>query len=174
MPAATSKAEIIAVTEKEWGKLSTLLDKVDDTLATRPFEDGATIKDTIAHRAHWTHLFLGWYADGQAGREVHFPAKGYKWNQLKPYNAMLRERHAGLSWAEARASLDASHAALMDFYASHDDADLWKSSRNTKTSYSGPMKGANNAWTPGRWSESAGASHYRSAAKWIRTCLRAA
>ncbi|WP_421701259.1 ClbS/DfsB family four-helix bundle protein [Aliiroseovarius sp.] len=164
MPAATSKAEIIAITEKEWAKLTTLLDKVDEALATRPLDDGVTIKDTVAHRAHWTHLFLGWYADGQAGREVHFPAKGYKWNQLKPYNAMLRERHAGLSWAEARANLDTSHAALMDFYATHSDEDL----------YAGPMKGANNAWTPGRWSESAGASHYRSAAKWIRACLRSA
>ncbi len=54
----------------------------------------------------------------------------------------------------------------MDFYANHSDDDL----------YAGPMKGANNAWTPGgRWSESAGgASHYRAAAKWIRSCLRAA
>jgi hypothetical protein len=163
MPAATSKTEIIAVTEKEWAKLIALLDQVDDALATRPFEDGITIKDTVAHRAHWTHLFLGWYADGQAGRDVHFPAKGYKWNQLKAYNADLRAAKSGLSWTEARTDLDASHAALMDFYATHSDEDL----------YSGPMKGANNAWTPGRWSESAGASHYRSAAKWIRACLRA-
>ncbi len=78
MPAATSKTEIIVVTEKEWAKLSALLDQVDEALATRPFDDGTTIKDTVAHRAHWIHLFLGWYADGQAGREVHFPAKGYK------------------------------------------------------------------------------------------------
>ena len=164
MPAATNKAEILAVTEKEWTKLSALLDKLDPALATRPFEDGITIKDTIAHRAHWTRLFLGWYADGQAGRKVHIPAKGYKWNQLKAYNAKLREDSAAQSWDAARAELDASNAALMDFYAEHSNDDL----------YGAPMTGGGNAWTPGRWSESAGASHYRSAAKWIRACLRAA
>lgn len=162
MPAATTKVDLLAVTEKEWTKLCTLLDKVDTALALRPFEDGVTIKDTITHRAHWTRLFLGWYADGQAGHKVHFPAKGYKWNQLKAYNAKLREDTAGVSWDTARAALNASHAELVAFYDAHSDDDL----------YGGPMKGATNAWTPGRWSESAGASHYRSAAKWIRACLR--
>lgn len=164
MPAATTRADLIAVTEKEWAKLTALLERVPEDLALRPFEEGVSIKNIVGHRAHWIDLFLGWYADGQAGRAVHFPAEGYKWSELKAYNAALRERQAGLGWAEARAMLEAAHGRLMAFLEGKDDAAL----------YGGPMKGARNDWTAGRWAEAAGASHYRSAAKFIRACLRQA
>jgi len=48
------------------------------------------VKDVISHRAHWIDLFLGWYKGGMAGKTVYFPAKEYKWNDLKRYNAQLR------------------------------------------------------------------------------------
>jgi hypothetical protein len=57
-----------------------------------------------------------------------------------------------------------TNANLIDFIDAHSDADL----------YGGPMKGANNHWTTGRWAEAAGASHYRSAAKYVRAAIRAA
>jgi hypothetical protein len=58
--------------------------------------------------------------------------------------------------------LQSRHAKLIQFLSDHSDAEL----------YCGPMQGANNKWTPGRWAEAAGASHYRSAAKFIRKVLR--
>lgn len=161
--AATSKADLLSLTEKEFAKLKTLLVSLEADAALRKREDDTSIKDVIAHRAHWIELFLGWYADGMAGKPVHFPAEGYKWNDLKRYNADLRARQAHLGWAEAMALLDANHEKLLEFLQSLSDAEL----------YSGPMKGAKNAWTPGRWAEAAGASHYRSATKYIRACLRA-
>lgn len=72
-------------------------------------------------------------------------------------------RQAGLSWSEARAVLERNHARLLAWLQSLDDVAL----------YGSPMKGAHNAWTPGRWAEAAGPSHYRSAAKYIRARLRA-
>ncbi len=164
MPAATTKAEIVTVTEKEWGKLTRLLDQITPEFGLQKFDDDTSIKDVIAHRAHWIDLFLGWYADGLAGKKVHFPAKGYKWNDLKAYNAVLRIEQAGLDWAGARGALEAAHGRLAMFYVTHGDVEL----------YGGPMKGANNKWTAGRWSEAAGASHYRSAAKFVRKCIREA
>jgi len=162
MPAATNKADLIAVTEKEFAKLTALLDKVGPDAALIK-EDDTSIKDVTCHRAHWTGLFLGWYADGQAGRPVYIPAKGYKWNDLKRYNADLRAAQSGVDWAEARAMLTASHSALLEWLNALDQAAL----------YGGPMQGGGNAWTTGRWAEAAGASHYRSAAKYIRARLRA-
>ena len=164
MPAATTKAELLAVTERDHAKLAVLIAGIDPDLAARGFDDGWSIKDVIAHRAHWVDLFLGWYHDGQAGKPVAFPAPGYKWNQLKAYNADLRARQAEMSWEDARGALDAAHARLRAFIEALDDGAL----------YQGPMKGANNAWTPGRWAEAAGPSHYRSAAKFVRACKRAA
>ncbi|MEM1133402.1 MAG: ClbS/DfsB family four-helix bundle protein [Pseudomonadota bacterium] len=160
--AATNQAELKAIIEKEYAKLTKLLDTVDPDFAMEKDKDDTSIKDVIGHRAHWIDLFLGWYTDGMAGKEVHFPAKGYKWNQLKPYNAMIREQQKDMGWEQAKAMLADRHERLMDFINHGDD----------ETLYGGPMKGANNAWTPGRWAEASGPSHYRSAAKYIRARLR--
>ena len=161
MPAATTKSDLIAVTEMEYGKLTKLLDTIDPATAMEKIDD-VSIKDVIGHRAHWIDLFLGWYHDGQAGIPVHFPAKGYKWNDLTRYNADLRQKQASLGWDDARALLDKKAAALLEFMRDHSDKDL----------YGSPMKGANNNWTTGRWAEATGPSHYRSAAKYIRSVLR--
>ncbi|RLJ41794.1 hypothetical protein BCF46_2764 [Litoreibacter meonggei] len=161
MPAATDKAALLAVTLKEYEKLETLIASLKaDQVMIR--DDGTSIRDVIGHRAHWIDLFLGWYTDGQAGRTVYFPAEGYKWNDLKRYNADLRARQADLSWDDVTERLAKRHAALVAFIEGASEDAL----------YGGPMKGANNTWTTGRWAEAAGASHYRSAAKYIRAVLR--
>lgn len=160
--AALNKSELLDVTHKEFEKLTRLLNGVDEKLTSAKDEDDTSIRDIVIHRAHWMELFLGWYEDGQAGKEVFFPAKGYKWNDLKRYNADLRSRHASLTWSEARQKLDEAHGKLTGFMESRSDAEL----------YGGPMKGANNNWTPGRWAEAAGPSHFRSAAKYIRARMK--
>lgn len=160
---ATDKTALLLISETEFAKLQKLITTIDPAMAMEKREDDTSIKDVIAHRAHWIALFLGWYAEGQAGHEVFFPAKGYKWNELKRYNADLRARQAGLNWADAVALLEANHKRLMAQITALSDAEL----------YSGPMKGAKNHWTTGRWAEAAGPSHYRSAAKYLRACLKA-
>ncbi len=160
--AAGSKNELLEITRKEFDKLVKLTGAVCEEIALRKDDEDTSIKDVIAHRAHWIELFLGWYADGQAGNEVRFPAEGYKWNDLKRYNADLRRSQKGLGWAAALELLQGNCAQLVAFIEGHSDGEL----------YGGPMKGANNAWTPGRWAEAAGPSHFRSAAKYIRARLR--
>lgn len=163
MPAATNKTELSVVTIKEFSKLSKALKGVNEALSNTPHDD-ATIRYVIGHRAHWTTLFFKWYDDGQAGKSVYFPAEGYKWNELKRYNADLRKTQADLTWDDVQTMLRDTNANLINFIDAHSDADL----------YGGPMKGANNHWTAGRWAEAAGASHYRSAAKYVRAAIRAA
>ncbi len=162
MPAATNRDDLLKVTSKEFEKLFKLLERIPDEFALRPFADGITIKDVIGHRAHWAELFFGWYDDGQAGCEMHVPARGYKWNQLKEYNAKLRMDQADLTYPEVREMLDHQHARLMGFIAGKTDEEL----------YGAPMKGGGSKWTTGRWAEAAGASHYRSAAKFVRAGIR--
>ena len=162
MPAASNKTDLLAVTEKEFRKLDALLETVSASVASSEDDDDTSIKDIIAHRAHWIGLFFGWYEDGRAGRDVDFPAKGYKWNELKAYNAMLRDKYKKLSWVAAQRMLRERHQMLVEFIESRKNAEL----------YGGPMKGANNAWTTGRWAEASGASHYRSAAKYVRQRIK--
>ena len=161
---ATSKQALLAVTEKEFSKIVRLIETVDAEAATRKRADDTSIKDVVAHRAHWIDLFLGWYADGVAGKEVHFPAKGYRWNDLKRYNADLRHRQANLTWADAVDMLMERNRSLLSFIQGLREDEL----------YGAPMPGARNAWTTGRWAEAAGPSHYRSASKFIRAAMKAA
>lgn len=165
MPAATNKSDLRAVTVKDFAKLEALLDRVPPGARLVPDTqaDGTTLKDIVGHRGHWITLFLGWYADGQRGKDVALPAPGYKWNDLKRFNADLRKAQADLNWQDACGLLRNGQAQLLQFIDALDDAAL----------YGAPMRGGNNHWPPGRWAEAAGASHYRSAAKYIRARLRA-
>ncbi|MEL7041112.1 MAG: ClbS/DfsB family four-helix bundle protein [Pseudomonadota bacterium] len=162
MPAALSKTELLAVTETEWEKLWSVISRVPDDAALIMDEDETSIKDIVAHRAHWIDLFLGWYRDGVDGKEVYFPAKTYKWNDLKRYNRDLRMRQKTMSWDQAKQALSNGHQTLLGFLTGLSNLDL----------YGAPMPGAKNSWTTGRWAEAAGPSHYRSAAKYIRQRLR--
>ncbi|QTD54913.1 ClbS/DfsB family four-helix bundle protein [Parasphingorhabdus cellanae] len=160
--AAENKSELHQITRAEYQKLERLISAIDSQTALHKDEENTSIKDVISHRAHWIALFFNWYSDGMAGKTVYFPAKGYKWNDLKRYNAELRKKQADISWDEAVLALKKSYEKLLDFIETHSDRDL----------YDGPMKGANNKWTPGRWAEAAGASHFRSASKYVRVRLR--
>ena len=159
--AATNRDELLAIAEKEFAKLVKLLDGLEEGLPDRAdaANDGLSIKQIIAHRAHWIGLFFVWYEGGKAGEDVQTPAPGYKWNQLKPYNAKLHEASRDRAWADIRRELEDGHARLMAFIGAHDDAALY-----TKHLY--PWM---NDWTLGRWAEASGPSHYRSAAKVIRS-----
>lgn len=162
MPAATSKPELLAICDKEYAKLSRVIADLSEEDAMMPDTDGISIKDTIGHRMHWVELYLGWVRDGRAGRDVQTPAPGYKWSELKAYNAQLRQAQAALDWASAKAGLAAAHSRLMTFLQEETEDSLY-------TPHSMPWM---RNWTLGRWAEASGASHYRSAAKYIRKRLR--
>lgn len=157
--AATTKADLIAITEKEFEKLQAALEDVDDALALTPHpQDKITIKDTILHRVHWLNLFFKWRNDSEAGKTPAIPAKGYKWNQLKAYNAKIREETQDTPWPSAKDRLKRAHKKFLKLINGLDE----------KTLYGRNPYDWGNAWTLGRWAESSGPSHYRSAAKYIR------
>lgn len=162
--AAQNKKELLDGSQKEFEKLKKLISTVNSPSALIKDDDDTSIKDVVAHRAHWIDLFLGWYFDGLAGKPVFFPAEGYKWNELKRYNANLRAQQTDLGWDEAVEMLQECYVRLIRFIESSTNEEL----------YGSPMKGANNNWKPGRWAEAAGPSHFRSAAKYIRSRLKSA
>ena len=163
--AATTKGDLMAVCEKDYARLRTLIDGIPEEMATRRFDEGVTIKDTVGHRAHWIGLFFTWLDEIAEHGKADMPAKGYKWSELKPYNAKVRDAQAGMRWDEVREMLADRHARLMAHLNARSQDDL----------YGAPLPGGSGArWTEGRYAEASGASHYRSAAKVIRACLRQA
>jgi len=160
--AAKSKTELLAVSEKEFSKLSCVLEKVSADFGLVADDDGVSIKDIVGHRAHWLTMFAGWVADGRAGRDVQTPAPGYKWNQLPAFNAEIRKAQRSLGWDAARSLLQDEHKKFLTFLEKETDQTLYGPSNVSWT----------NKWTIGRWAEAAGPSHYRSATKFIRAALR--
>lgn len=159
---AKNKQELIELATKEFAKLEAMIASIDAKTAGCACADGISIKDTIAHRAHWVDLLLKWQADGKAGLPVQTPAPGYKWTELKAYNAAVRKDAQALDWDQAREGLAAAHGRLMEMIGSIDNTVL----------YGERLYDWMNDWTLGRWAEASGPSHYRSARKFIRKLLR--
>ncbi|MGB5560351.1 MAG: ClbS/DfsB family four-helix bundle protein, partial [Paracoccaceae bacterium] len=118
----------------------------------------------ITHRAHWMGRFHRWYEDGIAGRQVHVPAEGYKWNQLKDYNAPLYAKGNETPWSDLLSEFDAACRKLRAFIEARDDAYLYAAGAHSWTG----------KWTLGRYAEASGPWHFRSANTYIRKALRAA
>lgn len=165
MPAATNKPELLSTFDKGLAKLRKTLDEINEETSTlSASDDTTTIKGIIAHRTHWMGMFHRWYEDGVSGREVFLPAKGYKWNQLKAYNAPLYAKGNDTSWAELLSEFEAACDRLRTFIEAHDDHDL----------YASGVYGWTGKWTLGRYAEASGPSHFRSANTYIRKALRTA
>tara|TARA_Y100000815_G_C13144550_1_gene425632 strand:- start:128 stop:634 length:507 start_codon:yes stop_codon:yes gene_type:complete len=165
MVAATNKTELLAVFDGELARLRQTLASVDEQTSTLSSpEDTTTIKGIIAHRTHWMGLFHQWFEDGVAGREVSVPAKGYKWNQLKAYNAPLYLKGNDTPWADLLREFETACKKLRSFIASREDHDL----------YAQGVYAWTGKWTLGRYAEASGPSHFRSANTCIRKTLRAA
>jgi len=164
MPAATNREELAKRTKREFARLTRALDRICETDAVTLNDGEVSIKDVVAHRGHWIGLFFKWIQTAQKGEPVQTPDDGYKWNQLAQYNAGLRKSQAGVGWVGARELLLEQHQRLMDFIQTTPDTVLYGPSPYAWT----------NTWTIGRWAEAAGASHYRSASKFVLARLREA
>ncbi|MEL6549044.1 MAG: ClbS/DfsB family four-helix bundle protein [Pseudomonadota bacterium] len=163
MPAAQTKADLLAVTKKEWDKLTPLLEDFDDAAAQKPDDTGTSALRIAGHRAAWIDLYFDWCDAAARGEVPDMPAPGYKWNQLPALNAAIFERQKHHSWDEMRARLAAAHDSLLADIEGASEEDL----------YGAPLA-PTLKWTRGRYAEASGASHYRSAAKVLRQLKRAA
>ncbi len=160
---AGSKSRLIEVTQDEFALLAAALKEIDCDLANLADEDGNTIKTIIAHRAHWVELFLNWHFESQLGQKIQVPAEGFKWSQLRAYNSILKAQHDVLNWHDVQLSLKLNHAKLLSLIEELTDGQL----------YGAPMAGTNSKWTIGRFAEANGASHYRSALRFVKLQLKA-
>jgi len=163
MPAAVSKAEFLAVFDRERAKLERLLESVDET-RSRLSDDGVSIKAVIGHRIHWMDLFWSWYDAGVKGAPVQTPAPGFKWNQLKAYNAPIYAAAETEPWS----TLASRFSQTADRFRTRFDA------LSEEDAYGPSAYAWTNDWTVGRWAESAAPSHFRSAAKVVRKILKTA
>ena len=161
MPAATSQSELLAAFDKTLALLKADIAGLSEAEGNMAWPEGDawSIKAILYHRAHWIDLFFQWVAAENAGET---PAVGVKWNELKAYNGALLPEAGKLSWADVYTLFEAKQAALRAWIAVQDGGWLYQTGHY-------PWM---NKWTLGRWAESAGPAHFRSARKGIRKILK--
>lgn len=117
------------------------------------------IKDVLTHIIDWEIRTLMWYRDGKAGRQVHLPAEGFKWSDIRALNESIRKKHSRKSvpsvLKELHASREATLAAIRDM----------KNSELTTLKY---FNWTGNSWTLSDYLRANTASHD----KWARTKIR--
>lgn len=84
--------------------------------------DGWSAKDHLVHVAAWEDYLTG-LLGGRPGVET-FGLEGQQAPDTDTINAIVQQRHAGLSAAEARQKFADSHAALMERLEALSDADV--------------------------------------------------
>ena len=123
----------------------------------------ADLIDLVAHLDEWHRMFLRWHRDGLAGRTPAMPAEGYKWNELRELNRVVREKHKSASWKRVLAAFEDSYAEVVSLAEGLSEKQLLASGhfawtkKYTLTTY----LGANTA------------SHYRFAIKTLKKWQRA-
>lgn len=75
------------------------------------------VADVLAHLFAWHMLFEGWVSQARAGSVPALPAEGYTWDTLEDLNRNLYEQHRADSYPTVRASLVASHQAMINTVA---------------------------------------------------------
>jgi len=162
MPAVTNKKDLVTAHKKEYDKLIEILDALTPIQADLTLPDEQSSARSITnHRTEWMKMFIRWYNDWVAGKEVFMPAKGYKWNQLVEYNALLWDKAKNKPWDEILKEFKNTYKKFLALIETIDQKELY-----TVGQYRWPGK-----WTVGRYSESAGSSHFRSARVYIRKIL---
>lgn len=175
MPRPKTKADLLTASETEFSKLTALLDSMSDSeleaeFAVGPGFDGKeahwtrdkNVRDVLAHLREWHRLLLTWVAANQAtptpATPIPFLPAPYNWRTYGGLNEELWSKSQAVPLAEARRSLEESHAEVMALIATFDDDALF-------------TKGAL-AWTGtstlGSYCVSATSSHYVWASKKIR------
>lgn len=110
----------------------------------RAIPEGKTPSEHLAYQLGWTNLLLQWEQDEQAGKTVHTPAEGYKWNDLGGLYRQFYRQYGGLTLQEAQNRLREQTALICRWLDKLTEAELFEPNQR---------KWANNAaqWPVWKW-----------------------
>ena len=106
MKTYANAAELIAAIRTASDKyLAEFADIAEADKHRRAVPDGKTPSEHLSYQLGWTDLLLQWERDEQAGKTVHTPAEGCKWNDLGRLYRQFYRQYGGLTLHEAQAEL---------------------------------------------------------------------
>ncbi|WP_281223225.1 ClbS/DfsB family four-helix bundle protein [Photobacterium sanguinicancri] len=107
-----------------------------------------SVCDTLAYLLGWGRLVMFWYEEKAAGRDVEFPADGYKWNQLGLLAQHFQHEYRDWSFLALQQELQVTTASIVTLIDSLDNSCLyeqpwyekWTLGRMIQFNTSSPMK----------------------------------
>jgi len=166
MPRATTKAELLAAADDQFGKLWKLIDAMPEAVQTAAFlfEDrDRNLRDVLVHLYEWHQLLLRWIAANQKGEGRPFLPAPYNWKTYPDMNVGFWEKHQATPYADAKAWLLQSHAEALQAIQPFSDEELFVKKHFSWTGTS----------SLGSYCISATASHYDWAIKKIKRHIKA-
>lgn len=175
MARATTKADLIASANGQFGKLWELVETMSEEqqnatfapeMATKGKEAhwgrDKNLRDVLAHLYEWHRLLLDWVECNRRGERKPFLPAPYNWKTYPTMNIGFWEKHQATPLADAKVKLRESHKDVMVLIETFSNDELF-------------AKGIFDwvgASTLGSYCVSATASHYDWAIKKVRTHIK--
>jgi hypothetical protein len=84
-----------------------------------------SVKDLLAHLAHWEELHMGWIEASRRGESIEVPGYDSTWKDLDPLNQMIYAKHSQESLESVLAYFRATHQAFMEQLEALTDEELF-------------------------------------------------
>ena len=145
MKTCANRADLIAAIRTALDRyLAEFADIPEQAKDIRAAAGEKTPSEHLAYQLGWTQLLLQWERDEQAGKTVHTPAEGYKWNQLGDLYQHFYQSYGGLTLAEQQVRLREQVGQICAWLATLRDDELFQT---------GTRQWANNSagWAVDKW-----------------------
>lgn len=131
MAVPQNKAELLQAIDKEFQKLSALLDAISsqDTglkeLEGHAKDTMISVHDLVAYLVGWNELVLKWHRKKDAGEQVDFPETGYKWNQLGQLARQFYLNYQDIPFEQLKEKLTTAKVHIIELINRYDDTALY-------------------------------------------------
>ncbi|MCT8340632.1 ClbS/DfsB family four-helix bundle protein [Flavobacteriaceae bacterium TK19130] len=128
MPRPTNKAELVALSDKNYDRLVTFIDSFSEAEQQQEFPEGTlnrNIRDVLAHLYEWHGMMKRWYEVGMLGEKPNIPAEGFTWKTLPELNKNIQQKFSNMKLSEAKKRFENSHKEIMKLIKKHSDVELF-------------------------------------------------
>jgi hypothetical protein len=128
MPRPATKDELLTLSDKNYHKLTELVESIpkEKQEMAFPFEDrDKNIRDVLAHLHEWHLMMIKWYTAGMSGEKPVIPAEGYTWKTIPDLNAVIWKKYQDVSLETIIKKLDESHKEVEALIKKHSNDELF-------------------------------------------------
>jgi len=132
VPIPKNKEELIIAIVASYDKLKKDLDSIPTSLTDKKELEGhvkgtlMSIADLVSYLIGWGELVLKWNKKKEKNETVHFPEKGYKWNELGKLAQKFYNDYESLDYHSLLVKLDKTVNEILELVKKTNNTELYK------------------------------------------------